>query len=124
MPLRDHFPPPLSAVRSWDELHGQWPAMIVIDLSKRLPPRYVASPRIHLGGGFEVDVAATDTELEPPFAAGPVAAGAGAATAVWAPPEPTLVVETDLPEQDEYEVRVFEAERRRRVAAVEIVSPA
>src|SRR5438874_2314308 len=40
------------------------------------------------------------------------------------PPARTLAVEADLPEQDEYEVRVFEAERRRLVAAVEIVSPA
>ena len=126
MPLRDHFHPPLSTARSWDELHGQWPAMIVIDLSKRLPPRFVASPRIHLGAGFEIGLAATDAGPPPPFAADPGASGGGGgpATAVWAPPEPTLAVETDLPAQDEYEVRVFEAERRRLVAAVEIVSPA
>ena len=50
----------------------------------------------------------------------------GVATAVWAPPEPTLVVATDLPEIDEYEVRVYGHEGcgRRLVAAVEIVSPA
>jgi hypothetical protein len=47
------------------------------------------------------------------------------ATAVWAPPRPTLTVETDLPEQDEFEVRVYDNERNQRlVAAVELVSPA
>jgi hypothetical protein len=28
MPLRDHFRPPLSDRRSWEELHGGWPMMI------------------------------------------------------------------------------------------------
>ena len=40
-------------------------------------------------------------------------------------PRPTLSVVTDLPDQDVYEVRVFEEKRHcRLVAAVEIVSPA
>src|SRR4029450_4914329 len=51
--------------------------------------------------------------------------GGGVATAVWAPARPTLAVATDLPEQDEYEVRVYDTKRGRRlVAAIEIVSPA
>ena len=51
--------------------------------------------------------------------------GDGVATAVWAPPRPTLVVATDLPDQDEYEVRVYDDRRARRLeAAVAIVSPA
>jgi hypothetical protein len=52
MPLRDHFGPPLDQVRSWDELHGGWPVMRVAALSKVLPPRYVAGPRVHLGVYF------------------------------------------------------------------------
>jgi len=49
----------------------------------------------------------------------------GVATAVWAPPRPTLTVTTDLPAQDVTEVRVYdEKSGRRLVAAVEIVSPA
>src|SRR5262249_34425406 len=49
----------------------------------------------------------------------------GIATAVWAPPRPTLVALTDLPAQDVYEVRVYDEKRHcRLVAAVEIVSPA
>lgn len=123
MPLRDHFHPPLSKRKAWDALHGQWPAMIVIDLNRRLPPRYVASPRIHLGTAFEIDVAATEKEGFTPSSSGPVATNGGG-TAVWAPPEPTLAVETDLPEQDEYEVEVLDTEEGKLVAAVEIVSPA
>jgi hypothetical protein len=46
------------------------------------------------------------------------------ATAVWAPPAPSVAVETELPDYDEYEVRIYDARRNRRlVAAIEIVSP-
>ncbi len=54
-----------------------------------------------------------------------MAVGEGAsATATWAPPQPTLSIPADLPEQDEYEIRIYDTQRRRRlVAAVEMVSP-
>jgi hypothetical protein len=92
MPLRDHFRPPLDDSRSWEELHGAWPTVIVMGLNRDLPPRYVAAPRVHRGLNAEVDVTA---------------------------------YETDAPDQDEYEVRVYDTQRHRRlVAAVEIVSPA
>jgi Protein of unknown function (DUF4058) len=125
MPLRDHFRPPLDDITSWESFHGQWPAMIVIALSRTLPPRYVAGPRVHLGSFFEIDVSAL--EKDEPAASLPAtgADGSGVATAVWAPPRPTFAVVTDLPDQDEYEVRVYDTRRHRRlVAAVEIVSPA
>jgi hypothetical protein len=123
MPLRDHHHAPLDNVRSWEELHGQWPAMIVMALANRLPPRYVAGPRVHLGAYFEIDVASYEEDEPPPLA--PTGQEAGVATALWAPPQPTLSVAMDLPEQDEYEVRVYDVKRHRRlVAAVEIVSPA
>lgn len=124
MPLRDHFRPPLDDQRSWDGLHGTWPAVIVMDLNRRLPPRYVAEPRVHLGSSFEIDVAASEADEPALIGAGPTAAGGVTATAVWTAPEPTLAVATDLPGQDEYEVRVYDTRRHRRlVAAVEIVSP-
>jgi hypothetical protein len=124
MPLRDHFRPPLDQVRSWEELHGQWPAMIVIDLARRLPPRYIAVPHIHLGSYFEIDVASYEEE-DTPSPSGAGAENGGVATAAWAPPQPTLALTTEIPEQDEYEVRVYDTKRHRRlVAAVEIVSPA
>jgi hypothetical protein len=49
----------------------------------------------------------------------------GTAVAVWAPAQPTLAVETELPDCDEYEVRIFDTKRGHRlVAAIELVSPA
>lgn len=124
MPLRDHFRPPLDEHRSWDELHGAWPTVMVMALNERLPPRYVAAPRVHLGAQIEVDVASFehDDVNQHPSVAG---AEIGAVTAVWSPPKPTLAVAADFPDLDEYEVRVYDTRPHRRlVAAVEIVSPA
>lgn len=124
MPLRDHFRPPLDNVASWEELHGQWPATIVQQLRKELPPGYVAGPRVHAGSQVEIDVAAYEKgNATSSFETG--GSDGGAVTAVWAPSAPSVAVETELPDYDEYEVRVYDARRNRRlVAAIEIVSPA
>jgi Protein of unknown function (DUF4058) len=125
MPLRDHFHSPLADRRSWDGLHGGWPMMIVNGLNRKLPPRYVAEPQIHLGSSVEVDVATYEDEKADSPAVGDKGDGGATATAVWAPSRPTLAVATDLPNTDEYEVRVYDTRfGRRLVAAVEIVSPA
>src|SRR5258708_4977565 len=111
MPLRDHFRPPLDNLTSWEEFHALWPAMIVMALARKLPRQFVAGPCIHSGAMFEIDATADEKD--------------DAATAVWPPPRPMLSVETDLPELDVYEVRVYDNKRGRRlVAAIEIVSPA
>lgn len=124
MPLRDHFRPPLSDLRSWEGFHGGWPMMIVSALGPRLPPSYVAEPQVHLGPSIEIDVATYEGDDPDRAARGPAGDG-GVATEVWAPPRPTLAVATDLTDVDEYEVRVYDTRRGRRlVAAVEIVSPA
>jgi hypothetical protein len=124
MPLRDHFRPPLDDRRHWEGLHGGWPMMIVASLRRKLPRRYFAEPRVHSGSSAEIDVATFENEGEGVLAAGD-GNGGGIATAVWAPPRPTLAVVTDLPAQDVYEVRVYDEKRHcRLVAAVEIVSPA
>jgi hypothetical protein len=125
MPLRDHFRPPLDDETSWEGFHGAWPTLIVMGLEDKLPRRYVAAPRLHFGASVEIDVATYEKNAAdvPSWKAGEVNDG-GVATAVWAPPRPTLTVPADLPAQDEYEVRVYDAKRGRRlVAAVEIVSP-
>ncbi len=123
MPLRDHFRPPLDDVASWEEFHGGWPMEIVRSLFRLLPPGYVAAPRVHHGAFIEVDVATF--EKGEPTQRWTAENGGDTATAVWAPPQPTRAVETDLPDTDEYEVRVYDARRgRRHVAAIEIVSPA
>ena len=125
MPLRDHFRSPLMDRRSWEGFHGQWPAMIVIGLNRRLPQRYVAEPQVHLGSSVAIDVATYEEDEADLASAGEGDDGGGVATAVWAPPRPTLAVASDLPALGEYEVRVYDTRSGRRlVAAVEIVSPA
>jgi len=120
MPLRDHFRPPLDDVHSWDELHGGWPMMIVRQLAAILPEPYFAAPGVHLGSLFEIDVG-TYEESE---SNGGIVGTGGTATATYAPPQPTLTLEPHLPNQDEYEVRIYDSRRHRRlVAAIELVSP-
>jgi len=122
MPLRDHFRPPLSERFSWEEVHGGWPMVIVQQLGKLLPAQYVAGPRVHLGAQVEIDVAAFDQQRGTMSEA--AAEQGGVAAAVWAPAEPTLAVETELADFDEYEVRVYDARHGRRlVAAIELISP-
>jgi hypothetical protein len=124
MPLRDHFRPPLDLITSWEGFHGQWPAVIVQHLRKQLPPGYVAEPRVHSGSQVEIDVAAFETATAPP-SPGMTEGNGGVATRIWAPEEPSVAVETTLPDYDEYAVRIFDARRGRHlVAAIEIVSPA
>jgi hypothetical protein len=121
MPLRDHFRPPLTTVASWEELHGGWPMVIVQQLRKQLPHGYVSAPKVHAGAQVEIDVAAYEKEATLVS----TDRNGGVATAVWASPAPSLAVETELPDDDEYEVRIYDAERGRTlVAAIEIVSPA
>lgn len=123
MPLLDHFRPPLDDRRSWQEFHGQWPAMIVLHLADRLPPGYEAGPTVQLGVNFEIDIGAFEQDMPDEERIGPPSSGTG--TALEAPPMPSLSVETDLPMQDEFEVRIYDAKRGRRlVAVIEIVSPA
>jgi hypothetical protein len=123
MPLRDHFRPPLANRASWEILHGGWPMVIVQQLRTTLPPGYVAGPKVHAGAQVEIDVTAYESD-DAPFPATSGDPPGGVATAAWVA-EPVVRVETELPEYDEYEVRVYDATRGRRlVAAIEIVSPA
>src|SRR5207237_5282409 len=97
--------------------------MVGLFMARKLPQDYVAAPHVHHGAFIEVDVAAFEKDEARPPREGDN--GGETATAVWAPPRPTRAVETDLPDTDEYEVRVYDTKRGRRlVAAIEIVSPA
>jgi len=123
MPLRDHFRPPVSKKSSWEGFHGMWPASIVHQLRKQLPLGYVAEPRVHLGALMEIDVATLESD-QPARTEVPSSNG-GAATALWTATAPVVAVETDPPDEYEYEVRIFDLERERKlVAAIELVSPA
>ena len=82
--MRDHFRPPLDDIASWEEFHGAWPTVIVMALNRKLPPRYVAGPRVHLGAAMEIDVSAYDQDKPASF--GRTTGEGGIATATWAPP--------------------------------------
>ncbi len=119
MPLHDHFRSPVNDSHAWNEFHAQWPAELVRNLCTILPAGYRAAPGVYLGSPFEIDIGAHHLD---PNVKGDASDGVGLATvpAVTS----TLTVEADLPEQDEYEVRVYDSERDRTlVAAIEIVSP-
>jgi hypothetical protein len=121
MPLRDHFRPPVSDRSSWEEVHGGWPMVMVQQLARILPDRYVAAPRVHLGSEFEVDIS-TYERVDGGRKASDVETFA--ASSPWAAAQPTLTLETELADTDEYEVRVYDTRRNRRlVAAVELISP-
>jgi hypothetical protein len=126
MPLRDHFRPPLDRRFSWDLVHGGWPMVISQALNRTLPADFSAGPNVHLGIPIEVDIAAfRQTDFSPGNGNGhhgPISHGGGVAT--FAPPVPTLDVESTMRTPDEYSVRVFDRKRNRRlVAAIELVSP-
>jgi hypothetical protein len=122
MPLRDHFRSPLDDLHSWDGLHGMWPAMIVRQLIEVLPEPYFAVPGVHLGTLYEIEVGTFHDPL--PESKGMEDGENGVAVATYAPPKPTLTLEPRLPNQDVYDVRIYDNRRNRRlVAAIEIVSP-
>lgn len=120
MPLHDHFHSPVNDKHRWDAVHGQWPGEIVRSLFDLLPPGYVAEPRVYHPAPFEVDVSMIEEADRSPA----IVEGLGG-TATLAASAPTLTVDADLSELDEYEVLVYDADRLRTlVAAIEIVSPA
>jgi hypothetical protein len=121
MPLRDHFRPPVSLQAAWDALRGMWPAKIERQLRNRLPQGHVAAPTVHPASQVEVDVAASERDDAPRLQRSD---DGGAPAALWPPPQPTVAVETEVPDYDEYSVRIYDAERGRQlVATIELVSP-
>jgi hypothetical protein len=118
MPLRDHFHPPLSNRKNWEGFHGQWPGMITMELNRILPMRFEAEPSVHVGSEIEVDVATLEDEEAN------LSKSTDEGLLAFQVTGPSLAVETELLTDSEYEVRVFDTRRNRRlVAAIEIVSP-
>ncbi len=125
MSLRDHFRPPVSKFATWEGFHALWPSTMAMQLARKLPPGFVVEPRVHLGTFFEIDISTYERDDAPQPALADTNGNDGVAAATFAAARPTLTLETDLPDQYVYEVRVYDVERERRlVAAVEIVSPA
>ena len=121
MPLRDHFRLPTTRYGSWESLHGMLPAVIVQQIRSQLPPGFVSALRIHLGPYFEIDIAAFEQDDRVPFDG----RGDGGTAMLLAPPKPTWAIDTEIPEDDVYEVQIYRAdEERQLVAVIEIVSPA
>ena len=78
-----------------------------------MPDGYAAAPGVPVGAFFEIADECTEK-----------ARTGNGGVATLAPPTPTLTLETDWPDQDEYEVRVYdERHGRRLLAAIELVSP-
>jgi hypothetical protein len=120
MPLLDHFHPPLSVERPWEGIHGAWASTIAARLNEdQLPPDYFAMPLITIGGRVEVDVGTFQSS-------DPADPGNGAvATAVWAPPRPSLTAAVEFIDPDAYEVQVLQQIGGPKLrAAIELVSPA
>lgn len=124
MPLRDHFRPPVVKKSSWEGFHALWPTVIVQNLRMLLPPGYIAEPRVRLGTEMEIDIGALEIRDDPSYGVTSQSNG-GTATATWTGGPAVLALETDPPEEYEYEVRIYDLERDRElVAAIELVSPA
>jgi hypothetical protein len=124
MPLRDHFRPPVSKNSTWEGFHGMWPAIIVQQLRKLLPPGYVAEPRVHLGTLMEIGVGALESNETTQPGMSSRNGNVGVTTNAWTT-APVVAADTDPPDEYEYEVRIFDLERERQlVAAIELVSPA
>lgn len=123
MPLRDHFRPPIELRHSWEALYGGWPALIVQTLDRHLPAAFIPAPRLHLRSRSELKDSAF-VHKKSTTAGSLKIDGGGVAIATQAPPQPILILETDVPDQDEYEVRIHDDNfGRRLVAAIEIISP-
>src|SRR2546429_348295 len=117
MPLRDHFHLPLRALCSWDSFHSGWAHEITRQLNKSLPPGYVARPNVKLGVDVQADVGALEMPGREAVEEG------GVATAIWAPPEPTLSAAVDFHHLDVFEVQVHREGGLEMVAAIELISP-
>lgn len=124
MPLIDLDALPPLRKRSWEGFHSQWAACITTQLNgARLPPHFHAEPLTQAGMRVEADVSIFEEEADLDEGNGQEGEG-GVATAVYAPPKPTLVAPVEFGTLDIYEVRVYDDKGPRAlVAVVELVSP-
>jgi hypothetical protein len=122
MPLRDHFTETIPKQFRWEGFHSTWPVTMMRHLNRGLlPPGYHAEPRVRLGTLAEVDVG-TREERTATMRGAPDGSRGG--VAVYSPPAPVLTLETDLFQEDLFEVQVFDDELGENlVAAIELISP-
>src|SRR5262245_53750448 len=118
MPLRDHFHPPLSKSRHWENLHSAWANALRDHLNRDLlPPEYFAEVEITLGNRLEIDVATFEQGGSPPTDSGGIA--------LLAPAKPPFTAPLQFTHPDLFEVHVLHEDGGPRlVATLELVSPA
>jgi len=113
MPLRDHFGPPLDQIASWERSCTASGRRSSFSSCGSSYPRLRCRPASAFGvpdRNRRGDVRKGRLALCPAHPGG----NGGVATAIWAPPQPSVAVETALPDFDEYEVRIYDAARGRR----------
>ncbi len=122
MPLLDHFHPPLYPHHHWESFHSNWATRIADGIAALLPADFQVEEHVLAGAGFEIDVAAYDTQMS---GIGVTAVGPGVATLAapaYAPPVPDGMLPAAFP--DTFEVRVFNtAAGLTLVGVIELVSP-
>src|SRR3954462_9723214 len=95
MPLLDHFHPPLSVSHPWMGFYNTWATAMAQQLNRELLPEdYYGIPNVQLGGQVEIDVATL--QQRGGVGDSPSGAGGGVATAVWAPPRPSIALPVDF----------------------------
>lgn len=121
MPLRDHTKKPYSNPVNMQGIHGRWPNVVLEYLNRKLPAKYRMLPNIHLGRSYEIDIGSVDRE---PSGDEAVDRNDSGGILTMAIPHPTLSHVIDDEKYAEYEVKVYEIEGERLVAAIEFASPA
>jgi len=123
MPLRDHFHAPWAEHDHWESFHDAWINTLVRQLNGTLLPRqYRALPQVHLGVQVVPDVSAWEQSGR---SRGPVEPQGAVLTKAWDPPEPVQTLAITFPDQDLFELRIYDETRGSRlVGVVELVSPA
>jgi hypothetical protein len=118
MPLLDHFHGPNVEELPWESVNTLWIAAVVANLNQLLPQdRFRAFAKRHLGPQVEADVAEFESLHPPGNANGAVAT----LLETYAPPA-VHTIPAIFP--DDIEVRISDAnDRRRLVAVIEFVSP-
>jgi hypothetical protein len=119
MPLLDHFHPPLSKRRHWENMHSAWANALRDQLNAGLlPPRYVAEVQITVGTHVEMDVGTFDEERNG------APGESGDNVTVWAPPRPPQTVPLNFTHPELFEVQVLtDEEGPQVVAAIELIGP-
>src|SRR5580692_3027017 len=103
MPLLDHFQPPLYPHHHWESFLSNWATRIADGIAAVLPADFQVEEHTHAGVGFEIDVAACQSQMSTGDNA---TAGPALATLVapaYVPPVPDRTIPAACPET--FEVR-------------------